>query len=98
MKEIDAIILARGGGPSEDFMVFNDEMLVRAIASSTKPIITSIGHEVMYAWRIWPRIIEPHAIHRGPRSHSVYSGVGETVFFISNRAWSVPTSPTYGPF
>ncbi|RQW77862.1 MAG: exodeoxyribonuclease VII large subunit [Methanothrix sp.] len=45
MKDIDAIILARGGGPSEDFMAFNDEGLVRAIASFTKPIITGIGHE-----------------------------------------------------
>ena len=45
MRDIDAIILARGGGPSEDFMAFNDEELVRAIASSTKPIITGVGHE-----------------------------------------------------
>jgi exodeoxyribonuclease VII large subunit len=45
-KDIDAIILARGGGPSEDFMAFNDEELVRAIASSTKPIITGVGHEM----------------------------------------------------
>jgi exodeoxyribonuclease VII large subunit len=44
-KDVDAIILTRGGGPSEDFMAFNDEKLVRAIASSTKPIITGIGHE-----------------------------------------------------
>jgi exodeoxyribonuclease VII large subunit len=45
MRDIDTIILARGGGPSEDFMAFNDEEMVRAIASSTKPIITGIGHE-----------------------------------------------------
>lgn len=45
MEDIDAIILARGGGPSEDFMAFNYEELVRAIASSTKPIITGVGHE-----------------------------------------------------
>ena len=45
IKDIDAIMLARGGGPSEDFMAFNDEELVRAIASSTKPIITGLGHE-----------------------------------------------------
>lgn len=44
-SNVDTIILARGGGPSEDFTVFNDEELVRAIASSTKPIITGIGHE-----------------------------------------------------
>lgn len=43
--DVDAIILARGGGPSEDFKAFNDEALVRAIASSPKPIITGIGHE-----------------------------------------------------
>jgi exodeoxyribonuclease VII large subunit len=45
INDVDAIILARGGGPSEDFMVLNDEQLVRVIASSTKPIITGIGHE-----------------------------------------------------
>jgi len=45
VSDVDAIILARGGGPSEDFMAFNDESLVRAIASSSKPEITGIGHE-----------------------------------------------------
>ncbi|VVB68777.1 Exodeoxyribonuclease 7 large subunit [uncultured archaeon] len=45
IKDVDAIILARGGGSPEDFMAFNDEELVRAIASSSKPIITGIGHE-----------------------------------------------------
>lgn len=45
IKDIDAMILARGGGPSEDFMAFNDEELVRAIALSIKPLITGIGHE-----------------------------------------------------
>jgi exodeoxyribonuclease VII large subunit len=42
--DIDVIILARGGGTSEDLMAFNDEGLVRAIASSKKPVITGIGH------------------------------------------------------
>ncbi len=44
-NDVDAVILARGGGPSEDFKAFNDEALVRTIASSPKPIITGIGHE-----------------------------------------------------
>jgi len=42
--DVDVIILARGGGTSEDFMAFNDEGLVRAITSSKKPVITGIGH------------------------------------------------------
>ena len=45
VKDIDVIIMARGGGPSEDFMAFNDEELVRAIVSSAKPVITGVGHE-----------------------------------------------------
>jgi len=45
VNDVDVIILARGGGPSEDFMAFNDESLVRAIATSPKPVITGIGHE-----------------------------------------------------
>jgi len=44
--DVDVIVLARGGGTSEDFMAFNDEGLVRAVASSKKPVITGIGHAV----------------------------------------------------
>lgn len=42
---VDVIILARGGGSIEDLWAFNDEGLARAIARSTVPIITGIGHE-----------------------------------------------------
>ena len=45
MPEVDAIILGRGGGSSEDLMAFNDEQLVRAVAACTKPVITAIGHD-----------------------------------------------------
>ena len=40
------IALIRGGGSKDDLAIFNDEKLVRAIASSRIPIITGIGHEV----------------------------------------------------
>lgn len=44
--EVEAIAILRGGGSADDLAAFNDEKLVRAIASSKIPIITGIGHEV----------------------------------------------------
>ena len=41
----DHIVLARGGGSLEDLAGFNDEALARAIAASTLPIVSAIGHE-----------------------------------------------------
>lgn len=42
----DLIILGRGGGAKEDLMVFDEEQLVRKVASLNKPIISAIGHEI----------------------------------------------------
>ncbi|HEY1085189.1 MAG TPA: exodeoxyribonuclease VII large subunit [Candidatus Saccharimonadales bacterium] len=42
----DVLVVIRGGGSADDLSVFNDELLVRAIASSRIPTLTGIGHEI----------------------------------------------------
>ena len=42
---VEAIIVARGGGSAEDLSAFNDEGLARAVAESMIPIISAVGHE-----------------------------------------------------
>jgi exodeoxyribonuclease VII large subunit len=44
-REVDLIVIARGGGSLEDLAPFNTESLARAIAASELPLVSAVGHE-----------------------------------------------------
>ncbi len=44
-KDIDVLVMMRGGGSLESFQAFNNEVLVKALADFPVPTITGIGHD-----------------------------------------------------
>jgi exodeoxyribonuclease VII large subunit len=45
IKDVDLIVITRGGGSIEDLWAFNEEIVARAIVKAKIPIVSAIGHE-----------------------------------------------------
>ncbi|MBQ7227939.1 MAG: exodeoxyribonuclease VII large subunit [Clostridia bacterium] len=48
LVNVDAIIIARGGGSAEDLKAYNTELVAREVWASRAPIISAVGHETDY--------------------------------------------------
>jgi len=46
VPEVEVIILGRGGGSADDLAAYNDEVLVRKVASLSVPVVSAVGHEI----------------------------------------------------
>ena len=46
LREVEAIIVGRGGGSADDLLAFNEEVIVREAARCRVPVVSAVGHEV----------------------------------------------------
>jgi len=49
LPPVEVIVVARGGGSVEDLWAFNEEIVARAIAASTIPVVSAVGHEIDFS-------------------------------------------------
>lgn len=75
MKDIDIIIIARGGGSQEDLWAFNEEIVARAIYHSNIPVVSAVGHEI--DWTIADMVADLRASTPSAAAEMVIQSKGE---------------------
>ncbi|MBY0315747.1 MAG: exodeoxyribonuclease VII large subunit [Bdellovibrionales bacterium] len=79
VKDIDVLIVGRGGGSIEDLWPFNEEIVARAIFASKIPIISAVGHEIDFT------IADFVADHRAPTPSAAAEIVAQSVTETTER-------------
>lgn len=82
-KEVDTLIVGRGGGSIEDLWAFNEEITARAIFESEIPVISAVGHETDFT------IADFVADMRAPTPSAAAEIAVPNVLELKNRVGSV---------
>ncbi|MXZ52154.1 MAG: exodeoxyribonuclease VII large subunit [Acidimicrobiaceae bacterium] len=93
-EPVDVVVLARGGGSSTDLAAFDHELVARAIASCSRPVLTGIGHEtdtsaadeVAHASYSTPTAVAAAVVTRVNKWLEKLDGTGRSIAVCSRRA------------
>jgi exodeoxyribonuclease VII large subunit len=81
----EVIILARGGGASDDLSAFNDERVVRAVFGCAVPVVTGIGHATDRT------LVEDAADLSAPTPSAAAEMAAPSVLDLAERVWTLRT-------
>ena len=90
LKNVDVIILGRGGGSLEDLWAFNEEIVARAIYVSSIPIISAVGHEI--DWTISDLVADRRAPTPSAAAELIIPKKEDLLFSLNNLSDRMTTS------